>query len=621
MSNNQPWEPLGMLDFFVLGMVSTFQLVALGVCAHLVKWRKWPPYLTKNVDVVIISTFAGILWTATKAIEVGFVRRRVGDLLAACDFERFLAWGCLSVHVVAFFVRVYRMWRILIKHDENMWHTEHQILFLSGICLIPVVTTWLIPGTAVFDEESNSCATNSASMYPTLGMNALGMYGICYLWFVCIRRLKSVRKQFNEYQTMKRTLLYLTLALLSYALVVVVLLAGQHVTVRRVAILYPVITTYILLWGSIREPFMKKILGDDEYLWSYTKGFSELPSPAQLKASLAEQLSVEQLRDEFRQYIKTKVAQELIDFYLDSLDREEVMGFFERQAATMRIVERYIREDAPDQVNISEECREKILATDVTAYDIFDEARAEVLVVMETNFQREFVQTEGFRRIADASEVEHREICLLRAGGMLPSASPSPASPLSPVSPLHPSRLLSALRSLPLVKRLRSTAPLSVGAAAEHSAAVVRDAAADGDGGGGASTARSSSRAGGGGGDLAGGKPPRRSGDAAAMGSKSTSLLGVLEMGVVEEEKEEEEEEEAFTNDLRDGFTTPIYSDVGGARGDGRGRAAISTPSRGDGYTTDEGHEPGPLGGFDNPVNEDEDGFRTPVSRHSRMLL
>ena len=27
---------------------------------------------------------------------------------------------------------------------------------------------------------------------------------------------------------------------------------------------------------------MKKILGDDEYLWSYTKGFSELPSPAQV---------------------------------------------------------------------------------------------------------------------------------------------------------------------------------------------------------------------------------------------------------------------------------------------------------------------------------------------------
>ncbi|CAM9451346.1 unnamed protein product, partial [Ectocarpus sp. 4 AP-2014] len=70
---------------------------------------------------------------------------------------------------------------------------------------------------------------------------------------------------------------------------------------------------------------------DREYLWSFTRGFSEMPSPAQLKASLAEQLSVEQLRDEFRGYMQTKVAQELVNFYLDSLDREEIHGFFGRQ--------------------------------------------------------------------------------------------------------------------------------------------------------------------------------------------------------------------------------------------------------------------------------------------------
>ncbi|CBJ28884.1 expressed unknown protein [Ectocarpus siliculosus] len=173
---------------------------------------------------------------------------------------------------------------------------------------------------------------------------------------------------------------------------------------------------------------MMKIVGNDEYLWSYTKGFAQLPSPAQLKASLAEQLSVDQLRDEFRRYIKTKVAQELVDFYLDSLDREEVAGFFERQAATMRIVDQYIKEGARDQVNVSGACREKILATDVTAFDIFDEARAEVLAVMETNFRRDFVTTEGFRRILNASKQEQRELRLLRAGGMLPLGTPSPGS-------------------------------------------------------------------------------------------------------------------------------------------------------------------------------------------------
>ncbi|CAN0315057.1 unnamed protein product, partial [Ectocarpus sp. 13 AM-2016] len=45
----------------------------------------------------------------------------------------------------------------------------------------------------------------------------------------------------------------------------------------------------------------------------------------------------------------------------------------------------------------------------------------------QTNFQREFAETEGFRRIADAAELEQRENRLLRAGGFLP-----PDTPLSP---------------------------------------------------------------------------------------------------------------------------------------------------------------------------------------------
>lgn len=49
----------------------------------------------------------------------------------------------------------------------------------------------------------------------------------------------------------------------------------------------------------------------------------------------------------------------------------------------MVTVVRYAIRCARPQVNISEECRETILATDVTAYDIFDSARAEVLAVME----------------------------------------------------------------------------------------------------------------------------------------------------------------------------------------------------------------------------------------------
>lgn len=67
--------------------------------------------------------------------------------------------------------------------------------------------------------------------------------------------------------------------------------------------------------------------------------FIQYPRPdmTQLKASLAEQLSVEQLRTEFRGYIERKVARELVDFYLDSLDREEVAGFFDRQVPSEKV--------------------------------------------------------------------------------------------------------------------------------------------------------------------------------------------------------------------------------------------------------------------------------------------
>lgn len=76
----------------------------------------------------------------------------------------------------------------------------------------------------------------------------------------------------------------------------------------------------------------------------------------QLKASLAEQLSVDQLRIEFRRYVKTKVAQELVDFYLDSLKREEVTGFFERQVRHS-VIRGHIRPSPDFQRRYSSNCR------------------------------------------------------------------------------------------------------------------------------------------------------------------------------------------------------------------------------------------------------------------------
>lgn len=47
----------------------------------------------------------------------------------------------------------------------------------------------------------------------------------------------------------------------------------------------------------------------------------------------------------------------------------------------------------------------------------------------KTNFHTDFVATEGFQRLLDASEEEQRELRMLRVGGMLPPGTPSTPSP------------------------------------------------------------------------------------------------------------------------------------------------------------------------------------------------
>ncbi|CAN0185542.1 unnamed protein product, partial [Discosporangium mesarthrocarpum] len=133
----------------------------------------------------------------------------------------------------------------------------------------------------------------------------------------------------------------------------------------------------------------------------FTFGFSCLPTPAQMRASLADQLNVEDLRKKFRKYAAGMGAPRTFDGKKREacMDRENTVGYFARQALTMLIVDRFIVDRAEHQINISEECRERILCSEVTRFDIFDAAIAEVLHMMETNFKAGFEQTHEFKQL------------------------------------------------------------------------------------------------------------------------------------------------------------------------------------------------------------------------------
>lgn len=51
-ATSTPWVPLGYGDYALLLAVSWAQTISLGMCVHLWWNRKWPPYITKNVDLV-----------------------------------------------------------------------------------------------------------------------------------------------------------------------------------------------------------------------------------------------------------------------------------------------------------------------------------------------------------------------------------------------------------------------------------------------------------------------------------------------------------------------------------------------------------------------------------------
>lgn len=78
------------------------------------------------------------------------------------------------------------------------------------------------------------------------------------------------------------------------------------------------------------------------------------------------------------------------------------------------------------------------IASSCVRYNIFDEAIAEVLKVMEVNFKADFERTMEFRRLTRAVEREARELAVLRQVRLRRRGVRSQGDPLPPPPPLLP---------------------------------------------------------------------------------------------------------------------------------------------------------------------------------------
>ncbi|CAN0158874.1 unnamed protein product, partial [Scytosiphon promiscuus] len=410
------WTPLHTMDYLHLGITATYQVLVLVVVTHLWLCRKWPPYIPRQISLVCITGIAGVVAYFGALIAYGVFERQEGDFLANCAVEGLFDYTGWGVWTSVALVRVYRSWKILVRHSIDMWPAWGQVALISLPWLIPVVAYSIRPELAEFNERGNWCDIN-------LPINtALYVYGcVPIIGAFCLSfQMRHVRKQMNFFRMQVLQLLFL----LATGTVIFPLLEGwleDHDDIRRAWIMYDnVLSSLILFWPSIVEPLFRHLTGDEEYLISYTKGFSELPTPSQMRSSLKDQLSLDELRQEFEKFADSKIARELPDFYKACLDREEISDFFERQAVTTAIIDRFIRVGAEQEVNISGEVREKILTTEITSYNIFNEAMVAVLKIMDSNFSAEFQQSQAYKSLQKVVDDEADELERLRKTNQLP---------------------------------------------------------------------------------------------------------------------------------------------------------------------------------------------------------
>jgi len=86
-----------------------------------------------------------------------------------------------------------------------------------------------------------------------------------------------------------------------------------------------------------------KMLGDDDYLWSYTRGFAELPSPAQVSRAFAVPVGPRSLGTDSAVML-ARDATRLLGRFVAASNKNRPHAFISRHPKTLCYVDRY---DAP----------------------------------------------------------------------------------------------------------------------------------------------------------------------------------------------------------------------------------------------------------------------------------
>eukprot|EP00903_Cladosiphon_okamuranus_P011466 g10800.t1 len=411
------WTDLEGGDWVNIGITSLYQVFVLGAVVFLWANRSWPPLVPRQVLLVCVTGLTGIVAFCGALISSGAIERHSNDPLAHCGLNSVLNYTAWGVWLSVVLVRVYRSWKILVKHSIDMWPAWAQVALLTVPWWSPLLVFSIDDQLSRYNERRNWC-----EVYDPVdtAMYILGCVPIAGA-FVLVYQLRKVRKQMNEYRLQVFQLTFLLVTGTIVFPLQHLLLDNRHEIRRIWTLWHNVFDSIVLFWPPVAEPIYRYLIGDSDYLESYTKGFSTLPTPSQMKSSLRDQLSQDQLRAEFAKFAESRVAKELPEFYQACLDRDEIDDFFGRQAATTYIIDRYIRPGAEQEINVSDRIRNSILTTEITSYNIFEEAMSAVLAMMDNNFSMAFKRTPAYKQLENNVVTEAAELERLRKMKQLPA--------------------------------------------------------------------------------------------------------------------------------------------------------------------------------------------------------
>ncbi|KJE93460.1 hypothetical protein CAOG_04248 [Capsaspora owczarzaki ATCC 30864] len=199
-------------EWVVIGIAIVNFIVNASVAAYLLYWRNWPPIRAKQLDLFLLSAFAGWSWLLG-AMSVMRLIPQVGAMLA-CNFWTFwyqFLFGSL-LWIVCIIMRMYRLYVILVASRMRMSIAKNPRLWiyirLVALC-IPYITFAII-ATAVDANGAKPQPTTDGYMQELCSLRSWALYVLfmlttCYL-AVCaffIYKLRNIRKFLNEYRESK----------------------------------------------------------------------------------------------------------------------------------------------------------------------------------------------------------------------------------------------------------------------------------------------------------------------------------------------------------------------------------------------------------------------------------